>query len=149
LPIEPFGKPKKMGAKAKDSGGVMKTVDPTGTPKNQTILYLEGRKSWHRAVGEMLAEAGYQVLLPDDPVDAVQYHSAHEEEITVVLCGESYSCSDNNDWATELHDRGFKVIILACLGDKYVPFVGKGDNWHEKILPMLEQVIGGQQQCTN
>ncbi len=121
----------------------MDKVEPTGSARNQTILYVEDRARWRTTVARHLSEAGYCVLLFSKMSEAQEYYAEHESEITLALCdGSVNKTGDGRKWAAALHKAGKKSVVLSSEGAEGVPFVSKG-YWSKELLPTLEQVIGG------
>ncbi|MBI2473342.1 response regulator [Candidatus Uhrbacteria bacterium] len=107
-----------------------------------SILYVDDLKILSELIGELLTEAGYEVILFNNLAQAKRHHEAHDREIDLVLCdGSIQDRHDGHKWAAQLQADGVKTIVLSTEEMNGVPFVNK-ESLNEDLLPKIEEVLG-------
>ncbi len=110
----------------------------------KNVLYVDDRDTWTRTVKMLLEdEAEYNLVTFNDLAEAKEYWKENSETLSLVICDGSINVTDDGrNWAAELHNAGYKSMILSTEGHGKVPLLGKGEIGRETLLAKMESVIG-------
>lgn len=106
----------------------------------KNILHVEDRQDWQSTIRGILEDEGYGVI----SVDSVSKARKHINWADVIICDgnlEWEQAGDGFALARELHDQGYKVLVLAARSrDKDIPFIAKGSISSEGLVSMLARL---------